>query len=444
MTAADADADIRSRLIGEYVQITGERVDRVCAAWIALEKNPDATVIGEELMRELHTIKGEAMLMRFTDVSTVSHRMEELLLFAKERSFRVPAAFGHLLLAGANTILSLTRKKSGTQQNVDVSTLLDLFDELLEGEGGPRTTPPDIGALAGMTTRDLPIEDRMLRMECTTAEKLLDTALLVESAFRRNRDTTRELAASSSEASRRLREGREAIQAAERVEMLAGWLSKQIEAEEAHVQHLRELALRVRYVSLAELLGRVGLAAKELAKEQGKLVGVEVKADGLLLDRFVADGVSEAILHIARNAVDHGVEPPDERKRAGKSGAGRIRVTATIEHVFLVLSFCDDGRGIDLSRVRRQAVLRGLLSEQQAETVADHRLYELLFEPRFSTKTSATQSSGRGIGLDIVKRHVEQASGSVSIAGAPAGGTEVIIRLPSTWCRLDQLHPMRL
>jgi two-component system, chemotaxis family, sensor kinase CheA len=201
------------------------------------------------------------------------------------------------------------------------------------------------------------------------------------------------------------------------------------------VKHLRDLATRVRFVPLLELFAKVGLATKEIAKEQGKLVGIEVHADGMMLDRFVADRLSESLLHIVRNAVDHGVELPEERRRAGKAASARIKVYAAIGERYLELRVCDDGRGIDLEQVRRQAVESGLLSEAAAEARTAEDLYELLFEPGFSTRTHATQCSGRGIGLDIVRRQIEQVHGSVTLAAGEHSGTEVTLRVPASSCR---------
>lgn len=174
----DLDAHVREQLVDEYVQLTVERVDRVCSAWIELERRPDIAARADEVLHELDTMKGEAMLMGFADVSLVTHRMEELLLFAKKRKFQVPGTFGPLLLAGANTILSLIKQKTGTPQTVDLSTLLDVFDDLVEGE---KSAP-------------LQLEERTPQADGSIADALLASVQRAQSAHRRISELTGELA----------------------------------------------------------------------------------------------------------------------------------------------------------------------------------------------------------------------------------------------------------
>lgn len=395
LATGDLDARVREQLVDDYVNVTVERVERVSGLWIELEHQPDDVARADDLLRELSTMKSEALMMGFADVSLVIHRMEELFSFAQARRFRVPETFGQLLLAGANTILSLIRQKSGTPQTVDLSTLLDVFDDLVDGERAATEH-----AASRTPERAIPLAERVLHVEATVVEQLLAAVQSLESAHRRHCEMARAL---SGEASERL--------------------SSELERAGPSFARLVDLATRVRNVALSELFDQAAQAAQELAREQGKQITVKAEANGLMVDRFAGERLSESLLQVMRNAVDHGIELPEDRLKLGKSAEGSICASALREGSALVLNVRDDGRGLDLDRLRRMAIAEELLSE----TASDAELCALLFDAHFSTRM---QSSWRGIGLDLVRRQVEQVGGSVSIAPGSGGGAEVVIRLP--------------
>ncbi len=146
------------------------------------------------------------------------------------------------------------------------------------------------------------------------------------------------------------------------------------------------------------------------------------------LDKTVIDRRKDPLIHIIRNCLDHGIEPPDERVRAGKPPAGRITLSAGHSGGNVVIRIADDGRGIDLSRIRKKAVEKGLLAPD-AE-VPDKDLLAILFEPGFSTAERISDVSGRGVGMDVVKKNIEAMRGTVDMEHAPGQGTATVITLP--------------
>ena len=207
--------------------------------------------------------------------------------------------------------------------------------------------------------------------------------------------------------------------------------SEELDGMEKVVRELRRRALDIRTTSVRRVLQRIPRTANDLARSLGKRVRVELVGEEVEVDRAILDHLDEPLLHLVRNAVDHGIETPEERKRAGKDPVGTIRLSATQSSGRLYVQVEEDGRGIDLEKVRQRAVERGLVAEMVAEDLPAERICELIFEPGISTRDEVTEVSGRGVGMDAVKRGVESLGGSVTLANRPGAGTLAEIELPT-------------
>ena len=187
-------------------------------------------------------------------------------------------------------------------------------------------------------------------------------------------------------------------------------------------------AWTLRLVPVEPLLEELARNARQGAERQQKLVEIEVAAGGVQLERDVADQLWDSLLHLVQNAVDHGLETPDQR--AGKRPVARLRLSAESVGPSVVLRVEDDGHGIDPEQVRRVAAERGVLSEEAARGLSDAEATELLFEHGFSTRSETSRTSGRGVGLDVVRRRVESLGGTVSIDGTKGSGTRFTLAVP--------------
>jgi two-component system, chemotaxis family, sensor kinase CheA len=192
------------------------------------------------------------------------------------------------------------------------------------------------------------------------------------------------------------------------------------------VRDLRRRALDIRTTPVRRVLERLPRVASELARALGKSVRVELIGEEVEVDRAVLDHLDEPLLHLVRNALDHGLETAQERATAGKPPVGRLRIAATSGGGRLRVRVEDDGRGLAVERVRRRAMERGMPRE-----VAEERLGDLLFEAGMSTADEVSEVSGRGVGLDAVKRTVESLGGSVRVVTPPEGGMAFELDLPS-------------
>ncbi len=206
---------------------------------------------------------------------------------------------------------------------------------------------------------------------------------------------------------------REAIQ---RVERLVGFLQRQ--------------ALKLRMMPFEMIADRFPRAVRDLARKGGKEVEFRLLGKEIELDRSILDHLSDPLLHILRNAIDHGIEPPGERERLGKPRAGTLHLRAAREGESVYLQIEDDGRGMDPDQLRQVAVRRGVLAADQAAALSDEEALELITRPGFSTAEQVTDVSGRGVGMDVVKTVIEGLHGSLLIESAPGEGTTFTLRLP--------------
>ena len=202
------------------------------------------------------------------------------------------------------------------------------------------------------------------------------------------------------------------------------------EALERLVAELRRSALRMRVRPLRAVLQRFPRLVREMAANLGKSVQLVIEGDETEADKTIVEMLFEPLLHIVRNAVDHGVESASERMAAGKGPAARLRIKAERGADQVLIEVSDDGAGIDLSRVRKVAAARGLVTEERLLTLTEAETLDLIFAPGFSTATTVTEISGRGVGMDAARRAVERVGGNVSIASVAGVGTSVKLSLP--------------
>ena len=200
---------------------------------------------------------------------------------------------------------------------------------------------------------------------------------------------------------------------------------------------LRDTMMVLRMVPVATLFGRFRRLVHDLARETGKVIELSTDGETTEIDKTVIERLADPLVHLIRNAADHGLETAEDRAAAGKPATGRIRLSAHQSGGEVVITIRDDGRGIDRDRVRAKAEAQGLIEPGAA--LSDHDLLQMIFHPGFSTAAAVTNLSGRGVGMDVVKRTIEALRGSIDIASRPGEGSEVSLRIPLTLAIIDGL-----
>jgi two-component system chemotaxis sensor kinase CheA len=394
---AAAPVVLPESLLTRFRAVAYERLSRLDAAWAGLTAGRAPPGAEHEIFRDIHTLKGDARVLGFPEVALLSQRLEDVLSAARERRFRVHEDVDVVVTMAIQFIGLLLRKRAGTAKAaIDLDGFIAQVEQVTAEWLRPTSATPQSGLASGSHARI----EAPARMTQYLRHRLAGVATVVFLEHLRARERSRE----------RLREAWDA---------LVGEIA-QFEA-----------------CRLGPLLLQHAATAEQLACELGKSVDVQTSGGDVCVGAEVLDALNVAVLHAVRNAVDHGIEPLDERQRLGKGPRGTIRLTVAQEASDTVeIVVADDGRGVDFDRVRRRAVERGLLSESTAGCAGERELLELLFEPAFSTRETVSEVSGRGVGLDAVRAAMGRVGGAVRVATVSGAGTSLVIRAPQPRSRI--------
>jgi two-component system, chemotaxis family, sensor kinase CheA len=375
------------------------RLDEMDAALLTVESGDAGPETIDALFRHAHTIKGAAAMLGFDDIRALAHAVEDVFAGVRDTGTFPPGLAAPLLRATG----ALRSQITGTGGPSD-----GLFEDLaaartaLTGDSG--TKPPAGGPAAGAGQQARPpqaAERRTLRVPAEKIDHLLDVVGEVMQDRRR-------LAHSLGEDAQVAREVSDTLGAGDRM-----------------LDELKDTAVGMRTLPLAVIAGPLPRAVRDLARAAGKDVEFVVTGADTELDRVILESLSEPLTHLLRNAVNHGIEPPAERERAGKPARGRIEFRAVARGSLVEIVVADDGRGVP-AQVTEMARREGSLAD-------------LLTQPGYSTAAHVTDLAGRGVGLDAVKNYVQSLGGSLEIRSEPGRGMEVILVLPLALALLEVL-----
>jgi two-component system chemotaxis sensor kinase CheA len=216
-----------------------------------------------------------------------------------------------------------------------------------------------------------------------------------------------------------------------------GSLLQVSEEVERLITELRDNTMNIRMLPIGATFGRFKRLVRDLAEELGKEISLTTEGEETELDKTVIERLTDPLTHIIRNSIDHGIESPEERTELGKPKQGKIHLSAFHSGAFVVIQIQDDGKGIDKDAIRKKAIERGIIGSDAA--LPESELLSLIFAPGFSTAKKVTSVSGRGVGLDVVKRNIEALHGSIEIENREGEGTKISLKLPLTLAIVDGL-----
>jgi two-component system chemotaxis sensor kinase CheA len=205
------------------------------------------------------------------------------------------------------------------------------------------------------------------------------------------------------------------------------------------LDELHKCVLKIRMVPVEQLFRRFPRMVRDVAKQCGKDVALEVSGQNTDLDKSILDALAEPLMHLVRNAVDHGVEAPEERIAAKKPARGTVYLNAYHQGTQVVIEVRDDGHGIDLTQIRKQAVEKGIVEADEIQRLSDSEAINLIFEPGFSTAAEVTEVSGRGVGMDVVRTSLDKLKGTVHVSSLKGKGTTIQLRVPLTLASIQTL-----
>jgi chemotaxis protein histidine kinase CheA len=501
-------------LIEKFRGVALDRIERMNLIMVALEREPDDGSSSEELLREIHTLKGEAKMMGFADINLVAHQTESLLIAASERKFDVAPGFVDCIFEGFDVLrLLLTKRAGAADEPIDMTGFNErasrIIHDLEDAAGGGDADPPTVEGLPTAPEDDDPptvevdpalilpelalepghdpsssdVED-LLELTSTRGRKRVSAAIGTRerNTFEYGPDEQR-----GPSTGLRLQTDTVLRVRLERLERIGGvasevlllskrmdyhmrefqdvrgelkeWLARAgTDIPKSHVASMRSILHRLdasitstsedsrkgslrtsqldeevrslRHVPLAQSVSHYPRAVRDLAQSQGKRVRFSLDVGNIEVDRPVLTTLADPLLHLVRNAVDHGIESPAERAANGKEPEGEIRLS--VEHIGdgLRVTLTDDGRGIDPEYMRERAIAKGIITPERARAMNDQEALGLVFTPGFSTRDIVSDVSGRGIGMDVVLRHITTAGGNVEVSSEAGEGTTFTLRVP--------------
>jgi chemotaxis protein histidine kinase CheA len=441
-------------LVATFRAEVDERLASLCEGLLRLEGHPSPKQLVAGLFRDAHTVKGSARMLGLDGVVDVAHRAEDLLGALRDGRRVARKDLIDLLLVSAEGI---SRSLPGADHPLPPDELAEIVAALDDAVGG--ADPVTVPRLSSTVTEDADEAGRprvgdSVRVPTRRVHDLLDVVGEAELDVRRIATHGRELTALAGEHLRWARALRDAATAAaaageptprqvsDAVHALVSLgdqlvaagreLHARTEDADGHLARVRDGAMGLAMVPVHRVVAAFPQLVRELADTGTEPRDIDLSLTGqdVELDARVLDAVADSLRHLVTNAVDHGCETPNERVAAGKSPRATVTVAARAAGSTVVIEVSDDGRGVDEEALRATAVTRGLLPE--GSTVTGSPLLQLMFTPGFSTRSEVTQTSGRGVGLDVVRTVVEDLSGTIHVSSQLGEGTTFVISLPVT------------
>ncbi|HEY9653510.1 MAG TPA: hybrid sensor histidine kinase/response regulator, partial [Coleofasciculaceae cyanobacterium] len=468
-----ADEDLR-----DIYKITSEeRLQKLEAGLLHLEKHPDDEATLAELLREAHSLKGDSRSAALETVESLTHAVEDILSGIKNQQIVLTPEVSDRLYQGLDAI-GLLVKEAVTGQPIEVDTT-GILEKLrvtstiatpIIPESLPVSTETlvsksidfqeDKASVSSLPTTDknIPVEaseayhidtirvpTRDLDALVTQAEELTVTKIQIAHATTEIEELAR-LWEKWKRFYRKQRRRSLALPANPFQEQLEKTISSlTLLAQENNTKldfiagELREKIRTLRLLPLSTLFQLFPRVVRDLSRQQGKEVKLVIEGGETTADKRIIEEVKDSLMHMIRNAIDHGIETPTDREKLGKSPVAKIWLRGYQAANSIIIEIADDGRGLDTERIKQTAIKRKLYQKEELDSLTPNQIYSLIFEPGFSTRTFITEISGRGIGLDVVRTNIERLKGTIQIESTPGQGCTFRLQIGTSLATLNTL-----
>jgi len=428
------DAD----LLNEFIVESMECSNMAESAILDWEKDPNNQELLNTIFRGFHTIKGTSSFINLDCVKDVAHKAESMLVRVRDGQESFTRGHADLSLKSLDMTKSILErmKTSGPGQQIELplgyEELLDALKNFISG-----TRDSQVNDLSPEPAVKQESREKLARKDGeASADQFLAASQvpdqIVESTVRvkidrldKLLDTVGELVIAQTMV------GQDELI----VNGIHHELGKKISHADKIVRELQDLSMILRMVPLKGTFQKMARLARDLSQKNGKRVNFTVEGEDIEIDRNMVDMVADPLVHLIRNAVDHGIETPEERRRLGKSEDAWIYLTAGHVGSSIMLTVWDDGRGLSRQKIVDKAISRGLIDS--AERMTDQEVWQMIFQPGFSTAEQVTEVSGRGVGLDVVCQAVDALRGRIEVQSSEGQGCAFIMRMPLTMAITD-------
>ena len=400
-----------SMFLGDYLNDCQEGFQAINSALLALEKDGSQTDQLDEIFRRFHTLKSSSAMLDFSDIAELAHQSEDLLDSLRRQELPLTQEVLDILFEVTDKLEMMVGErgvgKHGETSTTDINRKIKRLtskkrrSNQTEAPRVPKEALPSIEKIHSVKV-DINLLDTMFN---TVGELII---------FKKRVDN-----------------------------IAAGMDSKELKTALASmdpmISELQDNISVARLVPVGEIFQKFPRMVRDLAREAGKEAELILEGSEIELDKAVLDAVSEPLIHLLRNAVDHGIEPVKIREQCGKKRAGTIKLAARRTENYILISIDDDGAGIDTEGIKKGFISKGFITDAEAGTLQEDDVLEMLFQPGVSTAEKVTEISGRGIGLDVVRNSVREIGGTVEMGTEEGKGTHFILRLPLTTAVMQTL-----
>ena len=427
-------------LLQEFLVETREHLAGVESGILSLEQDPGNAETLNAVFRCFHSIKGLAGFMGASAVQELAHVTEDLLDLARSGKLQFTEDIAELILKAADELNRCLNKATGDDlagiARCDADLLAAIAAAARQGSSAKESAPDEgrrdaspaggDGAAVNNELEPIPVvpatvsatpknasESSVVRVETSKLEYLIDMVgelVIAESVVRNN----------------------EALKGSK-----DPLLPRNLTQLARVVREVQKTSMSMRMVAVGSLFRKMSRLTRDLARKSGKPIELVTIGDDVELDRSIVEDLADPLVHMIRNSVDHGLETVDERIAAGKPGKGTIRLSACHDAGDIVIELADDGRGMNAEKILAKARRVGLVAE--GETPDEDTIFRLIFEAGFSTADKVTDLSGRGVGLDVVRKQIQKLRGRIAIRSAAGKGCTFVLRLPLTLAIIDGL-----
>ncbi len=472
-------------LLDGFLTETTELLEKLDDDLVALEKSSDDTDLMNRIFRSIHTIKGASSFLGFDLLVKVAHKTEDVLNRLRKKELFVTSEIMDVILEATDLVKLLVAdiKAGDIQERETEGTIAKLLPLLTEAPPPPPVTvkepevAPEAAAVAASESSPVepispeqpsvtgtatptpspaaPVASQMpvakpaapavskktappKSVESKGGEDLSDNST-VRVDVKRLDDLMNQVGELVLERNRMIQINQDLQQNNVNRNDFNEEFGKLTKRMSFVTSELQMQVLKMRMIPVEKVFKKFPRIVRSMSRDLGKEVDLQIIGEETELDRSVVDEIGDPLIHLIRNAMDHGLESPEERLAAGKSRCGTLVLAAVHEGNQIIISIKDDGRGIDTERVGRKAIEKGLISEEQFASMGQREVFDLLFLPGFSTKDKTTDLSGRGVGMDVVKTNIKKLNGLIEIKSVKDMGSEFILRLPLTLAIIQSL-----
>lgn len=416
-----------------FLDESREHLDGIEVALLGVETDPDNADKINELFRPFHTIKGIAGFLNLRDINRLTHEIETILDKGRRHEMQITPDIINVIFRALDFLKQqlqsiqarLTTPADGPVPQPDIRAIMRELRQVAATRQGPASggssaaARPDTapGAAAAGPEAD-PATEAAKQSQLTETSIRVDTVRLDSLV-----DAVGELVIAQTMVNLS-----EVVRGDEKLGRAVTQVTK-------IVRDIQETAMALRMVPIGATFNKMRRVVRDVSQKAGKKAELVISGEDTELDKNVSQSISDPLVHMVRNSVDHGIEPPDERVRLGKPECGSVQLDAFYQGDNIVIEIRDDGRGLDPRKLVAKAVERGMIAPDQQ--LADEEAFNLIMAPGFSTAKEVTDISGRGVGMDVVRRNVEQLRGKIRIASELGKGTTISIILPLTLAIID-------